>query len=250
MFSSYEHYSTGYGARVVRGLLVPLLRGLVLACILYLVISGMFLSAFRVDSGSMQPLLQPRDRVLVSPLPFGPHILFFSARLPAYREPQRGDVVVVRSPQYLRPSFPLSVLEPVVRFFSGQSATVVRDSTGARVPPYMIKRVVGLPGDTVRMSGFRLSVMIPGSAAFVEELRLVDQPYAIATQGGLPAGWQSQFPFSGEAPPRVLRDGEYFLLGDNRPDSSDSRSWGPLQRDQIVGKVLLRYWPLPRSGRI
>lgn len=250
MFSSYEHYSTGYGARLVRGLLVPLLRVLALACILYLVLSGMFLAAYRVDSGSMQPLLQPRDRVLVSPLPFGPRILFFSARLPAYREPQRGDVVVVRSPQYARPSFPLSVLEPVVRFFSGQRGTVVRDPTGARVPPYMIKRVVGLPGDTVRMSGFRLSVIVAGSGAFVDEQQLVDEPYAIVTPGGLPAGWQSQFPFSGEVQPRLLREGEYFLLGDNRPDSSDSRSWGPLRRDQIVGKVLLRYWPLRRSGRI
>jgi signal peptidase I len=249
MHSSYERYSTGYGVRFARGLLLPLLRVLVLAFVLYLVLSSMFLMAFRVDSGSMEPLLRPRDRVLVSPLPFGPRILFLAARLPAYREPARGDVVVVRSPQSLRPSFPLSVLEPVVRFFTGQRASVVRDPTGIRVPPYLIKRVVGLPGDTVRMTGFRLSVMASGSGVFVEEQRLVDTPYAIVT-GGLPQGWRSEFPFSGDLPPRLLREGEYFLLGDNRPASSDSRSWGPLRGDQIVGKVLLRYWPLSHSGRL
>jgi len=249
MYSHYEHYSTGYGARVVRGLLRPLGRVLVLACLLYLVLSSMFLVAFRVDSASMQPLLQPRDRVLVSPLPFGPRILFFAARLPAYREPERGDVVVVHSPQYVRPGFPLSALEPLVRFFTGQRATLVRDPTGTRVPPYLIKRVMGLPGDTVRMSGFRLSVMAPGSGAFIDEQVLVQTPYQIAA-GALPAGWKSEFPFSGELAPRLLREGEYFLLGDNRPASSDSRSWGPLRRDRIVGKVLLRYWPLPRSGRL
>jgi signal peptidase I len=249
MYSSYERYSTGYGVRLVRGVLRPLLRVLVLACVLYLVLSSMFLSAFRVESSSMEPLLRPRDRVLVSPLPFGPHILFFAARLPAYREPQRGDIVVVRSPQYLQPSFPLSVLEPVVRFVTGQRGSLVRDPTGTRVPPFLIKRVVGLPGDTVRMSGFRLAVMIPGAGTFLDEARLADTAYTIITDG-LPQGWRSEFPFSGELPPRLLREGEYFLLGDNRPASSDSRSWGPLHREQIVGKVLLRYWPLSRSGRL
>lgn len=249
MYSSYERYSTGYGVRLVRGLLRPLLRVLVVTCLLYLVLTNMFLTAFRVESRSMEPLLRPRDRVLVSPLPFGPRILFLSARLPAYRGPQRGDLVVVRSPQHLRPSFPLSVLEPVVRFLTGQRASLLRDPTGVRVPPYLIKRVVGLPGDTVRMSGFRLSVMAPGSSAFVDEERLVSSPYSIVT-GGLPETWRSEFPFSGELAPRLLQDGEYFLLGDNRPASSDSRSWGPLAGDQIVGKVFLRYWPVPRGGRL
>lgn len=249
MYSSYERYGTGYGTRLARGLLRPLARMLVLACLLYLVVSSMFLMAFQVDSRSMAPLLQPHDRVLVSPLPFGPRILFFSARLPAYREPRRGDLVVVRSPQALRPSFPLSVLEPLVRFFTGQRASLVRDPTGTRVPPYLIKRVVGLPGDTVRMSAFRLAVMTSGAGSFVDESRLVDSPYVVVTEG-LPQGWRSDFPFSGELAPRLLLEGEYFLLGDNRPASSDSRSWGPVRRDQIVGKVLVRYWPLPRSGRL
>jgi len=247
MFRSYEHYSTGYGARFTRRLLLPLLRVLLLTFLLYLVLSGMFLTAFRVDSGSMQPRLQPRDRVLASPLPFGPRILFFSARLPAFREPRRGDVVGSRSPQFSRPAFPLSLLEPVVRFLSGQRVTVARDPTGTRVPPYMIKRVVGLPGDTVRMSGFRLSVMTPGSGAFLDEQRLAEAPYSV-TAGSLPAGWRGEFPFSGEMAPRLLKEGESFLLGDNRPASSDSRSSGPLRRDQIVGRVLLIYWPLRRSG--
>ena len=58
-----------------------------------------------------------------------------------------------------------------------------------------------------------------------------------------------RFPFSGNSGEHVLGDGEYFLLGDNRPESSDSRSWGALSRDRIIGKVIYRYWPLRSVGR-
>ena len=247
MFSTYERYSSGLAGRMGRGLVRKLLKLLVLTLLLYLIISSMFLATFQVESTSMEPLLQARDRIFVSPLIYGARVLFFSARLPAVREPARGDVVVIHSPMYGPPRMPLSLVEPLVRFFSFQRGSVIRDESGRRVPAYMIKRIVAVPGDTIRISGFTAYIRPEGGSTFIAEQELIPQSYDFLA-GSLPAGWAEEFPFSGEHPPLALGSDEYFLLGDNRPGSSDSRSWGPVSRDQILGRVLYRYWPLARSG--
>ncbi|MBN2551342.1 MAG: signal peptidase I [Spirochaetales bacterium] len=249
MYSTYEHYSSGFAGRARRGLVRKLFKLLIATLILYLVISSMFLAAFQVESGSMEPLLEPRDRILVSPLIYGARILFFSARLPAVREPGRGDIVVIRSPLYSRPKLPLSLFEPLIRFFSFQRGSVVRDESGRRIPAYMVKRIVAVPGDTVRISGFIAYIRPENRTEFVAEQELIAGSYELILDS-LPEGWAKEFPFSGERPPVTLGKGQYFLLGDNRQGSSDSRSWGPVARDQIVGRVIFRYWPLPRSGRL
>ena len=249
MYSTFERYSSGFGARFGRGFLRKLAKLVVLTLVLYLIISSMFLSTFQVESGSMLPFLEPKDRIFVSPLTYGARFLFFSARLPAVREPARGDVVVIRSPMYTKPNLPLSILEPFLRFFSFQRGSAVRDVSGRRIPAYMIKRIVAIPGDTIKMSEFNVYIEPEGSNTYAEEQELIPQTYTTIITG-LPEGWAKEFPFSGELPPVTLEEEQYFLLGDNRQDSSDSRSWGPLPRDQLLGKVIYRYWPLSRSGKL
>lgn len=93
-----------------------------------------------------------------------------------------------------------------------------------------IKRVVGLPGEAVR---FYEGVLYVGGAPLAE-------PYL----GGLPAvlglkevAW-------------TLGAGEYFLLGDNRAHSTDSRAYGPVERSRVIGRAWWRYWPPGRAGRV
>ncbi|MBN1837967.1 MAG: signal peptidase I [Spirochaetales bacterium] len=249
MFTTYERYSTGLRAHMGRGFVRPLLKILILFVVLYLVITSMFLTAFQVQSVSMQPLLLPRDKLLVSPLVYGSRILFFRARLPALREPRRGDVVVIQSPMYPRPSAVVAVLEPLVRVFTLQRGSLVRDAIGRRVPRYMVKRIVALPGDTVRLRDYQAFVRPAGAADFVPEGQLTEVSYEVVGTA-LPAGWRREFPFSGDLDALTLADGQYFVLGDNRPSSSDSRAWGPLERERIVARVLYRYWPFARGGRL
>jgi signal peptidase I len=113
----------------------------------------------------------------------------------------------------------------------------------------MIKRIVAIPGDTIKMSGFKVYIEPEGSNTYREEQELIPQTYMTIITG-LPEGWTKEFPFSGELSPVTLEENQYFLLGDNRQESSDSRSWGPLPRDQLLGKVIYRYWPLSRSGKL
>jgi len=87
-----------------------------------------------------------------------------------------------------------------------------------------IKRVIGLPGETVSIGGGVVSV----------NGQPLNEPY-IATPPNLGGTW-------------ALSPDQYFVMGDNRNNSSDSRSWGPLERKYLIGKAVLVYWPPPGWG--
>ncbi len=93
-----------------------------------------------------------------------------------------------------------------------------------------IKRVVGLPGETVQ--GIDNHVLICSAPRVACHVLL--EPYA--------SGVTSDF-----GPITVPRDA-YLVLGDNRQSSEDSRIWGTLPKDNIIGTAFVRYWPLPRFG--
>lgn len=93
---------------------------------------------------------------------------------------------------------------------------------------YFVKRVVGLPGETVRIDQGVVTIQGRGSSTPVR----LDEPYVSSIV-------QNQ-----RASEITLADDEYFVLGDNRKESSDSRVWGPLQRKYVVGRAFARIFPL------
>jgi signal peptidase I len=93
--------------------------------------------------------------------------------------------------------------------------------------PY-IKRLIGLPGDTVEIKDGTVSI----NGTPINEPYILQEP----PQNNKDYG------------PRVLSDDEYFVLGDNRNNSSDSRSWGPIKRNDIIGKAWFTYWPPSKWG--
>jgi signal peptidase I len=110
-----------------------------------------------------------------------------------FRDPQRGEVVVFKYPN-----------DPSQRY---------------------IKRIIGLPGETIEIEGGQLIISKDTEEALDESSYLSS---SVFTQG------EVQF---------SLGEDEYFVLGDNRESSSDSRRWGPLPKENIVGKVFFRAWP-------
>ncbi len=108
-------------------------------------------------------------------------------------DPNRGEVIIFRYP--LIPS----------RFF--------------------IKRVIGLPGETVKISGTKVEIKKPGDTEFFA----LQEPYV-------------EFPKESFVETTLASD-EYFVMGDNRMASLDSRSWGPLKKSFIVGKAFIRLFP-------
>ncbi len=157
--------------------------------------------AFYIPSGSMEPQLEVDDRVVVSRTAYRLH------------EVRRGDIVVFASPTATAADD--ARLERV--------AKDVLETVGLRKPgdDQLIKRVVGLPGETISGQGGR--VVIDG--------RNLVEPY-------LPGGSTT-----GDFGPVVIPRGEVFVMGDNRGRSADSRVIGTIEVDTIVGRAIARIWP-------
>ena len=124
-----------------------------------------------------------------------------------FTDPERGDIVVFHPP------------------FTG---------------PVLIKRIIGLPGDTVSLKDG--AVYINGAP--------LDEPYVRPMRNGRPEPTE---PFSNGLPwalaePYTVPADSYFVMGDNRTDSGDSREFGPVERSQMVGQAFARYWPPSRIG--
>jgi signal peptidase I len=176
--------------------------------------------AFYIPSGSMEPTLHVGDRVLVSKL--------------SYRlgEVQRGDVVVFDGRGSFAP-LDAGTARGGALADLGQSAGTFLGVTPSERD--FVKRVIGLPGDRV--------VCCDAAGLLTVNGRPLQEPY-------LPAGE----PASAEAFDVVVPAGRLWVMGDHRSDSADSRAHlgdpggGTVPLDRVIGKVLVRFWPLTRLG--
>ncbi|MDR3200878.1 MAG: signal peptidase I [Spirochaetales bacterium] len=223
------------------------LRKIIVFVALVFVIYGVFTTfladSFVVDSVSMRPTYRPGDRLATSPLWYGPQIPFTSEHLPGIFSPRRGDLVVI-SPPYANPTaFPESLIQPFVSFFTGRQKTLSFDGRREWENNFVIRRIIALPGDTVRVRSGEAYVRSHGTPDFVSEFSLSLSAYEILPET-LPEGWISNAPLGGQTGDIFLGEEEYFVLADNRAGTLDSRLWGPVHEDRIVTKVLFRYWPL------
>lgn len=97
-----------------------------------------------------------------------------------------------------------------------------------------IKRVIGLPGDTVGLQ----------DGKFYINGKLLPEDYLPSSQYTTPGNFLS------EGKEIIVPEGEYFVVGDNRPNSSDSRVWGPVKLGKIHGKAFFVYWPVVKAGKV
>ena len=192
--------------------------------------------AFRIPSGSMEPTLLVGDWLFVNKLRYGPHIPFTQSSLPGYSVPERGDVAVFISPP------------------QDSSIRISPDD----VTPTLVKRIVGVAGDTLLMRHGQLlvngaSVASPNS--FVLPDTIADQPQAIFAWEHEIEIKDSRFgppvaaPSLHEWGPIRVPDGKYFMMGDNRDNSVDSRYYGPVPRTNLRGTPMFIYYSYdPEAG--
>jgi signal peptidase I len=207
--------------------------------LIYLLLSTFVLSTRELNNDTMRPGLRRGDRFIFSSRAIY-RVLPDSA---STRSLRRGQVVLVdngiRNPRGL----PIELLDAMVRLFTAQ-----RIGIGNAGEDFYIKRIIGFPGDEITMTNFVIRVKPAGNAYSFTEFELWDRPYDVDIPQA-PALWDESLPFSGNMESIVLGEDECFVLSDDRSNTNDSRTWGPLPLDLIAGKALFRYWPLTRLGR-
>jgi signal peptidase I len=214
-----------------------LIRQLGLFFVFYVLVTAFGLKPLIAVSSSMMPTIQAGDRLLSLPAAYGIPNPLDGSRL-SYSAPKRGDIVLV-SPPWVQPaSLYSNIANAILRFFTAQRIGLNSDPLDRPV----IKRVVALPGDTVMMDDFIIYVRVDGSGHFLTEYEVSGRSYDL-NKAGLPQDWEVDLPLAGRMAALKLGPGEYFVVGDNRPASTDSRFFGPVDIDHILGKIGLRYWP-------
>ena len=194
----------------------------------------------------MSPTFTIGDRLLVSPLAYGATIPFTDRKIRALSLPGRGDLVLLRPPYYS--TTPIRrLLSPFVEFFTLQRVSLAISSGIETEDRALIRRVIGIPGDTVRVETYEAFVLAPGEESYVSEFDLSDAAYAIR-RDPLPDGWDASLPFAADIDPLVLGENQYFVMSDYRNMTNDSRYWGAIGPGSFIGKPILRYWPFSSFG--
>jgi len=197
--------------------------------LLYNAISAYFFSVWALNNDTMQPGLA-----------FGDRLIFTSFFLPI-KDNQfpipRGSIVLVDMGNIKNRQTPLKVIDIIVRFFSAQ-----RRSIFPREDQYYIKRVIALPGDEIYMNNFVFRVKPAGSSYSLTEFELAQKPYHPSIPN-VPAIWDETIPFSGNMDIITLGPDECFVVSDDRSNTNDSRTWGPVSPSIITAKAVLRFWP-------
>lgn len=183
----------------------------------FLFIEGTLVQARVIPSGSMENTVLIGDHLIVSRIGYDAGIPFTSWHVPLWREPKRQQIIVFSAPLPGSPDF--------------------------------IKRVIGVPGDHIKIMGTR--VLVNGTA--------LEEPYALHDPSNLDSSGESFPPTDADSMYRltsawavdlpkhvvngelVVPQGEYFMMGDNRENSYDSRFWGFVPRDDIIGTPVIIY---------
>jgi signal peptidase I len=210
--------------------------------VLYFVLTTFVFSMRVLENDSMQPGLRSGDRIIVSSNKI---YTFFAGKniLEGELPFRRGNVALVDMSARENSGIARGALDVLLRFFTLQRVSLFDDPGH-----FYIKRIIGLPGDEISMTNFVLRIKPAGQNYSLTEFELTDRPY-VPVIPQVPALWDESIPFSGNMDPRVLGKNECFVLSDDRSNTNDSRTWGPLPVNLVAGQVLFRYWPLTRLGR-
>ena len=175
-----------------------------------------------IPSGSMRPTLIEGDRIVVEKLTKFPNFINNHA---FENTPKRGDVMIFYPPYVKLKTDPLSVFSRLTGFFCKDVA--------------FIKRVIGLPGEK-----FEIKQSSNGAYhVYINDKRL-EEDYIKSEYDYHPC---KNNMYCG---PFIIPENNYFMMGDNRGNSQDSRFWGTLPKERFIGHAVFKFWPITRIGVI
>lgn len=182
----------------------------IVALILSFFIMTFIIQAFEIPSGSMRNTLVEGDHLFVTKFIYGTHIPFTEKVIWKIKKPKRGDIIVFKSPTDPKKDF--------------------------------IKRCIGLPGDKIEIRDKKVYV----NDEYSNEYYTIYMDSHVYTYTKDDSFLSKNYRVRDNFGPIVVPEGYFFMMGDNRDSSYDSRFWGPLPSKYVKGKALFLYWPLKR----
>ena len=171
-----------------------------------------------IPSGSMKPTLVEGDRIVVEKLTKYPNIIRNHSFV---NTPKRGDIMIFYPPFVKLSANPMAVFKRLTGFFCNDIA--------------YIKRVVGLPGEKLEIKqGTNGAYKVYINDSPLQEEYIMSEYDFHKCKRDMYCG------------PLVIPEGQYFMMGDNRGNSLDSRFWGTLPKERFIGRAVFLFWPLTR----
>jgi len=211
--------------------------GFLVLYILYNCFITFLVSVWVVENDTMQPSLASGDRILFSSFAL-PSLLKLGTSDEQSVPFKRGSIVLVDMGNVRNQSVPAKIIDTAVRFFTAQRVSIFSNEG-----QYHVKRVIALPGDEIYMSSFVFRVKPSTSPYSLTEFELSDRPYHPQIPQ-IPALWDESIPFSGVMDTIVLGPNECFVVSDDRSNTNDSRTWGPVSSSRITARAIFRFWPI------
>ena len=154
---------------------------------------------------------------------------------------ERSDIVLIGKRVNEEKGLWRRFSETFISFFTGKQFFVSEDASFPGTKQ-KLRRIVGMPGDTIYMRDYVVYVRAKGEKHFLTEFEITPKTYNV-TFFTAPAGWDSSLGVKGSFEEITLGPNEYFVLGDNRKSTDDSRLWGIVNKDDIDAKALFCYLP-------
>lgn len=139
------------------------------AIVIVLLINQYLLQAYQIPSQSMEPSLLVSDRIFVNKIVYGPELIPGMLKIPGPWQPQRGDVIIFESPEYISSGPVIDILQRIVYMATLSLVDIDKDENGQPKKHFLIKRAVGMPGDRIRMNEGNVEYLTPGSDEWMTE---------------------------------------------------------------------------------
>jgi len=212
-------------------------EAIIIALVLALTIRAFIVQAFKIPSSSMVPTLLVGDHILVNKFIYGFRLPFTETRLLIYKQPKRGDIIVFSFPKNREKRECTSLLQNLISRLqstidNGNPAYLFHDDCKD-----FIKRVIAIGGDKVEIRDKKVYVNgIPLAESYI-----IHNDDTVLSNNVAPRDNYG---------PVVVPRGKFFVMGDNRDQSFDSRFWGFVDMDDIKGKAFIIYWSWNDNGNI
>lgn len=160
---------------------------------------------------------------------------------PLLKNPERGDVILLQNYKDGKMSPFKRILRTISLFVTVHKWQPFEENPVSGTRP-VLRRVVGLPGDTIYIDRYVVFIKPAGQSHFLTEFELTNSRYNAKILVP-PALWDSDLGARASISQITLGNDEYFVLGDDRLSSADSRIWGPVKQSSILGRALVLYFP-------